>query len=192
MKQPRFLPMSAKEMKSLGWDALDVLLITGDAYVDHPSFGAALIGRYLVSQGFRTGIIAQPDWKNPASVTALGRPRLYAGITAGAMDSMVANYTANKKLRRDDAYAPGDQYGLRPNRATIVYTNLVKQAFPGITIVLGGLEASQRRLAHYDYWDDRLRRSLLLDAKADILVYGMGENAANTLAQRLAEAKSNH
>lgn len=185
MKQPRFLPMSAKEMKSLGWDALDVLLITGDAYVDHPSFGAAMIGRALVSQGFRTGIIAQPDWKNPASVAAMGRPRLYAGITAGAMDSMVSNYTANKKLRRDDAYAPGDQYGLRPNRATIVYTNLVKQAFAGITVVLGGLEASQRRLVHYDYWDDRLRRSLLLDAKADILVYGMGEKAAITVAQRL-------
>jgi uncharacterized radical SAM protein YgiQ len=185
MKQPRFLPMSRAEMQSLGWPELDVLLVTGDAYVDHPSFGTAIIGRVLVESGFRVGVIAQPDWKSPQSVTGLGRPRLFAGITAGAMDSMVSNYTANKKLRRNDAYAPGDCYGLRPNRATLIYTNLIKHAFPGLTTVLGGIEASLRRLVHYDYWEDKLRRSILLDAKADILVYGMGETAVTEIAWRL-------
>jgi uncharacterized radical SAM protein YgiQ len=185
MHQPLFLPMTRAELDLLGWDAVDVLLVTGDAYVDHPSFGAALIGRWLGDQGLRVGIIAQPDWRDPQSVAALGRPGLFAGITAGAMDSMVSNYTANKKLRRDDAYAPGGHYGLRPNRASVVYANLVKHAFPGLPIVLGGIEASLRRLAHYDYWDDHLRRSLLLDAKADILVYGMGERQVLEIARRL-------
>ncbi|NTV52491.1 MAG: YgiQ family radical SAM protein, partial [Candidatus Firestonebacteria bacterium] len=185
MKQPPFLPMSLQEMKTLGWSELDVLLISGDAYVDHPSFGAALIGRCLIDAGFRVGIIAQPNWKDLASVTVLGRPRLFAGITAGAMDSLVANYTANKKLRRNDSYSPGGGYGFRPNRATIIYTNLVKHAFPGLNTVLGGIEASLRRLAHYDYWEDSIRRSLLLDAKADILVYGMGEKAVVQIAERL-------
>ena len=185
MKQPLFLPRTCVELQALGWKELDVLLVIGDAYVDHPGFGAALIGRYLVLQGYRVGIVAQPDWKTAESVMLMGRPRLFAGITAGAMDSMVANYTANKKLRRNDAYTPGGHYGFRPNRATLVYSNLIKQAFPGLPIVLGGIEASLRRLAHYDYWDDNLRRSLLLDAKADILVYGMGEKAVEMIARRL-------
>jgi uncharacterized radical SAM protein YgiQ len=185
LKQPRFLPMFRQEMQALGWEELDVLLVTGDAYVDHSSFGAALIGRFLVSLGYRTGIISQPDWKNPASVAGMGRPRLFAGVTAGAMDSMVSNYTANKKLRRDDAYSPGGGYGFRPNRASLIYTNLLKHAFPGVTIVLGGIEASLRRLAHYDYWEDNLRRSLLVDAKADILIYGMAERPIAEVARRL-------
>jgi len=189
MKQPRFLPMSYKEMKTLGWKELDILLISGDAYVDYPSFGTALIARFLVQQGFRIGIISQPDWKDPNSVTCMGRPRLFAGVTAGAMDSMMANYTANKKLRRHDAYTPGGRYGKRPNRTTIVYTNLIKQAFPGLLIVLGGIEASMRRLVHYDYWQDRIRRSLLVDAKADILVYGMGEKPVKEIARRLSRQK---
>jgi uncharacterized radical SAM protein YgiQ len=186
MNQPRFLPMTKQEMITLGWNELDVLLISGDAYVDHPSFGTALIGRHLISNGFRVGIVAQPNWKDPKSVTPMGRPRLFAGITAGAMDSMVSNYTANKKLRRNDSYAPGDEYGLRPNRASIIYTNLCKQNFPGLPIVLGGIEASMRRLVHYDYWEEKIRRSLLLDAKADILVYGMGERPVVDIAKRLS------
>jgi uncharacterized radical SAM protein YgiQ len=186
LKQPKFLPMTREEMHSLGWRELDVLLVTGDAYVDHPSFGAAVIGRFLVSRGFRTGVISQPDWKHRRQdITLLGRPRLFAGVTAGAMDSLVANYTANKKLRRDDAYTPGNTYGRRPNRASLIYANLVQAAFPGLPVVLGGIEASMRRLAHYDYWEDRVRRSLLLDAKAEILVYGMGEHAAAEIARRL-------
>ncbi|MCD4812152.1 YgiQ family radical SAM protein [bacterium] len=187
MQQPCFLPMTKKEMQALGWQELDILLVTGDAYVDHPSFGAALLGRHLVNQGFRTGIIAQPNWKQPESVLTMGRPRLYAGVTAGAMDSMVANYTANKKLRRNDSYTPGNDYGYRPNRASLIYTNLLKAAFPKLPIVLGGIEASMRRLAHYDYWEDKIRRSLLLDAKADILVYGMAEQQVITIAQRLSD-----
>ncbi|MEW6515995.1 MAG: YgiQ family radical SAM protein [candidate division FCPU426 bacterium] len=185
LKQPGFLPMTREEMRRLGWNELDVLLVSGDAYVDHPSFGTAVIGRYLVSRGFRTGVIAQPDWKQPQEITRLGRPRLFAGITAGAMDSLVANYTANKKLRRDDAYAPGGAHGRRPNRASIIYANLIQRAFPGLAVVLGGIEASLRRLAHYDYWEDRVRRSLLLDAKADLIVYGMGELAVAEIARRL-------
>ncbi len=178
--------MTKQEIHEQGWQELDVLLISGDAYVDHPSFGVALIGRHLVQQGFRVGIIAQPNWQDPKSVAGLGRPRLFAGITAGAMDSMVSNYTANKKLRRNDAYAPEGNYGLRPNRASIIYTNLCKQNFPGLPIVLGGIEASMRRLAHYDYWEDKIRRSLLLDSKADILVYGMGERPVVEIAKRLS------
>ncbi len=177
--------MSRAELDRLGWTDVDVLLVTGDAYVDHPAFGAALIGRVLVAHGFRVGIAAQPDWKDPNSVLAVGRPRLFAGVTAGAMDSLVANYTANKKLRRDDAYSPHGRHGLRPNRASLVYTSLVRHAFPGLPVVLGGIEASMRRLAHYDYWEDRVRRSLLVDAKADLLVYGMGERAVVEIAQRL-------
>lgn len=190
MTQPEFLPMSRPEMDRLGWTELDILLVTGDAYVDHPSFGAALLGRFLVGRGWRVGVIAQPDWKNPDSVRVLGRPRLYAGVTAGAMDSMVANYTANKKLRRDDAYSPGGKHGRRPNRASIIYTSLIKHAFPGLPVALGGIEASLRRLSHYDYWDDKPRRSLLLDAKADLLVYGMGERAADEFARRLDKGES--
>ncbi len=189
VKQPEFLPMTLLEMRRLGWEELDILLITGDAYVDHPSFGVAVIGRWLVAAGYRVGIIAQPDWRSAESVAGLGRPLLWAGITAGAMDSMVANYTANKKLRRQDAYTPGSAYGKRPNRATIIYSNLIKQAFPGLPVVLGGIEASLRRLVHYDYWSDSIRRSVLFDAKADYLVYGMAERTVVALSQALEEGR---
>jgi len=182
---PAFLPMFPREMAELGWDALDVLLVTGDAYVDHPAFGAALLGRFLMANGYRVGIIAQPRWDTLEDFTRLGRPRLFAGITAGALDSMLAHYTAFRKLRHDDAYTPGNKHGARPNRATIVYTGLVRQAFPGLPVVVGGIEASLRRASHYDFWSDKLRRSILLDSKADLLVYGMGERAALEIAQRL-------
>ena len=177
--------MSRAELDRLGWDALDVLLVTGDAYVDHPAFGAALLGRWLESHGFRVGVVAQPRWDTTDDVAAMGRPRLFVGVTAGALDSMLAHYTAFRKKRSDDAYTPGGKAGKRPNRATVVYSNLVRQAFPGVPVVVGGIEASMRRVAHYDFWQDKLRRSLLLDAKADLLVYGMGERAVLDVAQRL-------
>ncbi len=188
LPQPPFLPLSRAEMQALGWDELDVLLVTGDAYVDHPTFGSALLGRWLVAHGFRVGLVAQPDWHDPQSVAALGRPRLLAGVTAGALDSMLAHYTAFRRRRSDDAYTPGGQAGARPDRASIVYTNLVKQAFPGLPVVLGGIEASLRRVTHYDFWSDKLRRSLLLDAKADALLYGMAENSLLAVVRRLAAA----
>ncbi len=172
-------------MQTLGWDQCDVILVTGDAYVDHPSFGAAVIGRVLEDQGFKVGIIAQPDWRSPADVMRLGRPRLFFGVTSGNIDSMLHHYTANKKLRHDDPYSPGGRHGLRPNRAVIVYSNLIRQSYKDVPIVLGGIEASLRRLAHYDYWDDAVRRSILFDAKADLLVYGMGERAVGRIAQLL-------
>jgi uncharacterized radical SAM protein YgiQ len=186
LPQPEFLPLSRAEMEALGWDALDVLLVTGDAYVDHPTFGAALLGRWLVAHGFRVGIAAQPDWHDPASLASMGRPRLLAGVTAGALDSMLAHYTAFRRRRSDDAYTPGGRAGARPDRASIVYTNLVKQAFPGLPVLLGGIEASLRRVTHYDFWSDKLRRSILLDAKADALIYGMGERPLLQAARRLA------
>jgi uncharacterized radical SAM protein YgiQ len=183
-----FLPTTRQEMAQRGWSELDVLLLTGDAYVDHPSFGVAVIGRLLESRGYRVGIIAQPDWRSPEGFLTLGRPRLFVGISGGNVDSMVANYTAAGARRRSDAYSPGDRPGLRPDRALIVYANRAREAFGGIPIVLGGLEASLRRLAHYDYWEDGVRRSVLLDAKADILVYGMGEAAVLEIASRLSGA----
>ncbi|HUT35518.1 MAG TPA: YgiQ family radical SAM protein [Planctomycetota bacterium] len=186
--QAPFLPMSRGEMERLGWVELDVLLVTGDAYVDHPAFGAALLGRWLASHGFRVGIVAQPRWDTVEDVARLGRPRLFAGVTAGALDSMLAHYTAFRKKRHDDAYTPGGRAGARPNRATIVYTNLVRQAFPGLPVVIGGIEASMRRASHYDFWTDRLRRSILLDSKADLLVCGMAERAILEVAQRLTPA----
>jgi uncharacterized radical SAM protein YgiQ len=176
------LPTTKKEMQFLGWDQCDVILVTGDAYVDHPSFGAAVIGRVLEEQGFKVGIIAQPAWRSPADVMRLGRPRLFFGVTSGNIDSMLHHYTANKKLRHDDPYSPGGRHGLRPNRAVIVYSNLIRQSCKDVPIVLGGIEASLRRLAHYDYWDDAVRRSILFDAKADLLVYGMGERAVASIA----------
>ena len=182
----RFLPTSREEMRERGWEELDVLLLTGDAYVDHPSFGAALIGRLLESLGYRVGILAQPDWRTLSDFQALGRPSLFAGITSGNVDSMVANYTANRRPRRTDSYSPGGRAGLRPDRSLIVYANRCREAFPGLPLVLGGIEASLRRLAHYDYWDEAVRRSVLLDAKADLLVYGMGEAAVREIAARLA------
>ncbi|MBC8205718.1 MAG: YgiQ family radical SAM protein [Kiritimatiellales bacterium] len=181
----QFLPVSKAEMKARGWDELDVLIITGDAYIDHPAFGAAVVGRVLEADGWRVGIIAQPDWTDPESLTAMGRPRLFCGITAGNLDSMLSHYTAARRKRREDSYTPGGEVGKRPNLASVVYTQLAKKAFPGITTVLGGIEASLRRTAHYDYWQDKLRPSILADAKADLLVYGMGEHAIRETARRL-------
>ena len=180
-----FLPMSRQEMQARGWDELDILLVSGDAYVDHPAFGVPLLARLLEKRGYRVGIVAQPRWDNLEDIQKLGRPRLFCGISAGSLDSMLCHYTAFRKKRRDDAYTPGGQAGARPNRACLVYSNLVKAAFPGLCLVLGGVEASLRRFAHYDFWSDSLRRSLLLDSKADLLVYGMGEYAIAEIAQRL-------
>ena len=172
-------------MDARGWDALDVLLINGDAYVDHPAFGGALIGRFLERRGFRVGMIAQPRWDSIEDIARLGTPRLMVGITAGNLDSMLNKLTAQKKVRSEDQYSPGGRTGARPNRASIVYSNLAKQAFPGVPIVLGGIEASLRRIAHYDYWADQVRRSILLDAKADLLIFGMGERPVWEVATRL-------
>jgi uncharacterized radical SAM protein YgiQ len=184
-----FIPVSLQEAQRRGWSELDVIFVTGDAYVDHPSFGVPLLARLLESRGFRVGIIAQPDWRSVEPFTALGRPRLFFGVSAGAMDSMVAHYTPARKLRHDDAYTPGNRHGARPNRATIVYTARLKAAFKDVPVVLGGIEASLRRFAHYDYWEDRVRRSLLFDAKADLLVYGMGERPLLELAGRMARGE---
>ncbi len=188
LSQPAFVPMSLAEMRVLGWDELDVLLISGDAYVDHPSIACALLGRWLIAHGYRTGIVTQPGWDTPDNLLAMGRPRLFCGIGAGAVDSMVAHYTAFRKKRHDDAYTPGGRAGARPNRASIVYANLARRAFPGVPLVLGGIEASLRRVTHYDFWTDALRRPILMDAKADLLVWGMGERAILAIARRLDEA----
>ncbi|MDD3277056.1 MAG: YgiQ family radical SAM protein [Kiritimatiellales bacterium] len=186
----QFLPMTRAEMDQRGWDALDVLIITGDAYIDHPAFGAAVIGRVLEADGWRVGIIAQPDWTNPDSLTVMGRPRLFCGITAGNLDSMLSHYTAARRKRKEDAYTPGGEVGKRPNLATMVYIQLAKKVFSGIPTVIGGLEASLRRTAHYDYWQDKLRPSMLQDSKADILVYGMGERAIREIARRIDGQKT--
>ncbi|MBO7741403.1 MAG: YgiQ family radical SAM protein, partial [Victivallales bacterium] len=167
-----------------------VIIFSGDAYIDHPSFAMALLGRLLESQGYRVGLICQPDWRDGKSVSILGRPRLFCGIGSGALDSMLCHYTAFRKIRHQDAYTPGGEAGKRPNRAVIVYSNLVRSAFPGLPVVIGGIEASLRRLVHYDFWSDSLRRSLLLDSKADLLVYGMGERAMSEIARRLAAGES--
>jgi uncharacterized radical SAM protein YgiQ len=184
-----FLPTTRKEMEERGWDSLDVIIVTGDAYVDHPSYGAAMIGRALEREGFKVGVISQPDRRSPDDITKLGRPRLFFGVTAGNLDSLVANYTANRKPRSEDEYSPGGRSGQRPDRATMEYTNMVRRAFPGVGVVIGGIEASLRRLSHYDYWSDKVRRSILLDSKADILVYGMGEKQAIEIARRLASGE---
>ncbi|MCB9683311.1 MAG: YgiQ family radical SAM protein [Alphaproteobacteria bacterium] len=178
-----FLPMTPEEV---GPEPLDVVLVTGDAYVDHPAWGAAAIGRWLEAHGYRVGLLAQPDWTDVEAFRALGRPRLFFGVTAGNMDTMVNKMTAARRLRTSDAYSPGGKVGLRPDRATIPYTSKCKQAFPGVPVVVGGIEASLRRLAHYDFWQDRVRGSILLDAKADLLVHGMGERAIVDIAARLA------
>jgi uncharacterized radical SAM protein YgiQ len=185
-----FLPMSRAEMDELGWDACDVILVTGDAYVDHPSFGMALVGRLLESHGFRVGIISQPDWQSAEPFRALGKPTLCFGITAGNMDSMVNRYTADRKIRSDDAYTPGDVAGKRPDRSVIVYAQRAREAFPDTTVIVGGIEASLRRIAHYDYWSDKVRRSILVDAKADLLIYGNGERALVDVVHRLAAGES--
>ncbi len=174
---PSFLPTNRTEMAARGWDELDVLFVTGDAYIDHPSFGVSLLGRLLESKGYRVGILAQPDWRDPDCFKLMGRPRLCAAVSAGAMDSMVNHYTAARRLRRDDAYSPGGQAGLRPNRAVIVYSAMLKGVFKGLPLLIGGIEASLRRLAHYDYWEDKLRRSILCDSKADLLLFGMAEHS---------------
>ena len=176
-------------MDARGWDEIDVLIVNGDAYVDHPAFGGALIGRFLERRGFRVGMIAQPAYQGPADLLRLGRPRLMVGITAGNLDSMLNKLTAQKKVRGEDQYSPGGKTGLRPNRASIVYANLCRQAFPGLPIVLGGIEASLRRIAHYDYWEDKVRRSILLDAKADLLIFGMGERPVWEVAERLKKGE---
>ncbi len=182
MASRRPLPMTLEEA---GGQTLDVVLVTGDAYVDHPSWGVAAIGRWLESHGFTVGVIAQPDWTDVEAFRILGRPRLFFGVTAGNMDTMVNRYTASRRIRTKDAYAPGGKAGLRPDRATIPYTSRVRQAFAGVPVVVGGLEASLRRLVHYDFWQDRIRGSILLDAKADLLVHGMGEHAVVSIARRL-------
>jgi len=181
-----FLPTTRAEMEARGWDELDVLIVTGDAYVDHPAFGPILVARFLEGRGYRVGVVAQPDWRNTDALLVMGAPRLFVGISAGNLDSMLNKLTAQKKVRSDDQYSPGGRPNQRPNRATVVYANLCRQAFPGVPIVLGGIEASLRRIAHYDYWSDSVRRSILLDSKADLLVFGMGERAAWEIAQRLA------
>ena len=185
-----FLPMFPDDLAARGWAGLDILLVTGDAYVDHPSFGVAVIGRVLESQGFRVGIIAQPDWRSTADIARLGRPRLFVGITSGAMDSMVNHYTAHKRPRSDDAYTPDGVARRRPDRATTVYARLAREAFgPTLPIVIGGLEASLRRIAHYDYWDDRVLPAILVPSGADLLVYGQGEKPVLEIARRLASGE---
>ncbi len=183
------LPMSREEMDELGWDSCDIVLVTGDAYVDHPSFGMALIGRLLEAQGFRVGIIAQPAWNAADAFRRLGRPNLFFGITSGNMDSMVNRYTADRRIRSDDAYTPDGEGGRRPDRAVIVYAQRAREAFRGVPIVIGGIEASLRRIAHYDYWSEKVRRSILPDAKADMLVFGNAERAVVELAHRLARGE---
>ena len=170
-----FVPMTRAEMEARGWDAVDILIVTGDAYVDHPTFGPPLIARVLLDAGYRVGIAAQPDWRDPDSVKTFGRPLLGCGVASGNMDSMVKLYTAGRRLRHEDMYSPGGKTGLCPPHASVVYSQLVRQAFPGLPVILGGVEASLRRVAHYDYWQDKMRPSVLVDAKADLLCYGMGE-----------------
>lgn len=180
-----FLPVCKEDMDRLGWEELDFLYIVGDAYVDHPSFGHAIISRVLDNAGYKVGIIAQPDWHSKTDFMKLGRPRLGVMVSAGNIDSMVNHYTVAKKRRREDYYSPGKKAGMRPDRATIVYCNRIREAFGDIPIVIGGVEASLRRFAHYDYWDDKVRRSILFDSRADILIYGMGEKQILAIAECL-------
>ena len=170
-----FLPINAKECENLGWDSVDFVYVTGDAYVDHPSFGTAIISRVLEHAGFRVAILSQPDWKRDADFTQFGTPRLGFLVTAGNIDSMVAHYTAAKKIRRNDAYTPGGRAGKRPDRAVTVYSRIIKRLYPDSPLIIGGLEASLRRFAHYDYWADKIMPSVLIDSGADLLIYGMGE-----------------
>ena len=184
------LPMSMQEAKARGWDELDIVFITGDAYIDHPSFAMAILGRVLEAAGFRVGLVSQPDWRKVDDWRRFGRPRLFFGISAGNMDSMINHYTANKKVRNADAYSPGGRIGLRPDRATLGYCQRAREAYPGVPVIAGGVEASLRRLAHYDYWSDKVRRSILLDCKADLLAYGMGEETILEIARRLDRGDS--
>ena len=186
----QFLPVNRQDMAERGWDQVDFVYVSGDAYVDHPSFGAAIVTRLLESHGYKVGVIAQPDWNDPASVAALGEPRLAFLVSAGNMDSMVNHYTVARKRRREDAYSPGGQAGLRPNHAAVVYSNLIRRTFKKTPIVLGGIEASLRRLAHYDYWSDKMKRSILLDSGADLVSFGMGERSVVEIADALAAGLS--
>lgn len=185
-----FLPTSGDEMRSRGWDYVDVVFVTGDAYIDHPSFAMAILGRVLEAKGYRVAILSQPDWRTAEPWRQFGKPRLFFAISAGNMDSMINHYTANRKVRNDDAYSPGGRIGLRPDRATLPYCQRAREAFPGVPVIAGGVEASLRRLAHYDYWSDTVRRSILLDAKADLVAYGMGETGILEIAERLAKGES--
>jgi uncharacterized radical SAM protein YgiQ len=184
------LPMSRDDMDLLGWDSCDIILVTGDAYIDHPSFGMGLVGRLLEAQGFRVGIIAQPDWQDKSAIMALGKPNLFFGVTAGNMDSMVNRYTSDRKIRHDDAYTPNGEEGKRPDRSVIVYAQKVREAYKGIPVIIGGIEASLRRIGHYDYWSEKVRRSILPDSKADLLIYGNAERAIVEVAHRLAKGES--
>jgi len=184
------LPISAEEMRRRGWDGVDVVFVTGDAYVDHPSFAMAILGRVLEAAGFRVGIVSQPDWRSADAWKRFGRPRLFFAISAGNMDSMINHYTANRKVRNDDAYSPGGRIGMRPDRATLAYCQRAREAYKDVPVIAGAVEASLRRLAHYDYWSDKVRRSILLDCKADLLVYGMGEEGVVEIARRLSAGET--
>ncbi|HXE98670.1 MAG TPA: YgiQ family radical SAM protein [Dongiaceae bacterium] len=184
-----FIPTTEEEARQRGWHELDVIFVSGDAYIDHPAFGVPLLARWLEEHGFRVGIIAQPDWRSKEPFMVFGRPRLFFAVSAGAMDSMVAHYTPARKLRHDDAYTPGNRHGARPNRATMVYTSRLKEAFKDVPVVIGGIEASLRRFAHYDFWENRVRRSILFDAKADLLIYGMAERAILAVAERMRDGE---
>ncbi len=185
MNTGKFLPITPEEIKALGWDYVDIVLITGDAYVDHPSFAMAIIGRVLESAGYRVAILSQPKWTSAEDFKKFGKPRLFFGVSAGNMDSMINKYTHNRRIRSNDDYSPGGQAGLRPDRATVIYAQRASEAYPGVPVVLGGIEASMRRFAHYDYWSDKVRKSVLLDSKADLLVYGMGEKPVLEIAALL-------
>jgi len=185
-----FLPTSTEEMRARGWDYVDVVIVSGDAYVDHPSFAMSILGRCLEKKGFRVGILSQPNWKSAEAWKTFGRPRLFFGISAGNMDSMINHYTANKKVRNDDAYSPGGKIGLRPDRATLSYCQRAREAYPGVPVIAGGVEASLRRLAHYDYWSDTVKKSILLDSKADLVAYGMGESTIVEIATRLSSGET--
>ncbi len=191
MSPPRhaFLPMNQDDLRARGWDAVDIVIVSGDAYVDHPAFGPPLIARFLEGRGFRVGIIAQPDWQSPEPFRALGRPKLFFGVAAGNMDSMLNRLTAQKKNRSEDQYSPGGRTSSRPDRASIVYAQRCREAYPDVPIVLGGIEASLRRIAHFDYWSEKVRRSILMDAKADLLVFGMGERPIWEIAHRLRKGE---
>ena len=172
-----YLPISREDMERRGWDQCDFVYVSGDAYVDHPSFGTAIISRLLEARGYRVGIIPQPDWKDPDSINVLGRPRLAFLVSGGNMDSMVNHYSVSKKRRSQDAYTPGGEMGKRPDYATVVYGNLIRRTYPDVPVIIGGIEASLRRLGHYDYWSNRVKRSILLDSQADLISYGMGEHS---------------
>jgi len=183
-------PTTFEEMKARGWSEVDIVFVTGDAYIDHPSFAMAILARSLEYAGFKVAMLSQPDWKTVEPWRQFGRPKLFFAISAGNLDSLINHYTANKKVRNDDAYSPGGNIGLRPDRATLPYCHRAREAFPGVPVIAGGVEASLRRLAHYDYWSDTVRKSILLDCKADIVAYGMGENTIVEMAQRLAAGES--